>query len=146
VSSKQPPPPFLHTYRAGWRICHHGSFCHGILEAYRFSIENRFLQVAINTADGLLTALKSDGFLPARVQRDWSPSVSWACLTGTAQIAICWLILYQVTHEKRYRDGAYAANRYLRRFLCTDGPDETHGAIKGSFPVNGHYGAWEYLN
>ena len=27
-----------------------------------------------------------------------------------------------------------------------DGAAGTRGAIKGSFPVNGHYGAWEYLN
>jgi hypothetical protein len=51
-----------------------------------------------------------------------------------------------VTHEKRYRDGAYAANRYLRRSMCIDGAAGTRGAIKESFPVNGHYGAWGYLN
>ena len=80
------------------------------------------------------------------LRRDWSPSVSWACLTGTAQIAICWLILYQVTHEKRYRDGAYTVNLYVRRSMCIDGSAGTRGVIKGSFPVNGHFGACEYLN
>ena len=40
----------------------------------------------------------------------------------------------------------YAANRYLRRSMCTDGAAESRGAIKGSFPVNGDYGPWPYLN
>jgi hypothetical protein len=51
-----------------------------------------------------------------------------------------------VTHEKRYRDGAYTANLYVRRSMCIDGAAETRGAIKGSFPVNGYFGACEYLN
>jgi hypothetical protein len=132
-----PSEPLTHTL---------GYMLRGILETYRFSNEKRFLRAAIKTADGLLSALKPDGFLPGRFRQDWGPAVSWACLTGTAQIAICWLILYQVTHQKRYRDAAYAANRYVRRSMCMDGAAETRGAIKGSFPVNGRYGAWEYLN
>jgi len=51
-----------------------------------------------------------------------------------------------VTHEKRYRDGVYTANLYVRRSMCIDGFAETRGVIKGSFPVNDHFGACEYLN
>jgi hypothetical protein len=62
------------------------------------------------------------------------------------QIALCWLLLYQDTGELRYRDAAYAANGYVRRTMKVEGPAETRGAIKGSFPVNGRYGAYQYLN
>src|SRR5262245_1196481 len=71
---------------------------------------------------------------------------TWACLTGSAQIASCWLILYQHTDDVRYRDAAYVANRYVRRTLKVDGPPETRGAIKGSFPVDGDYSPYQYLN
>ena len=40
----------------------------------------------------------------------------------------------------------FAANRYVRRTVRTDGPEETRGAVKGSFPVSGGYGTYEYLN
>ena len=46
----------------------------------------------------------------------------------------------------RYRDAAFAVNRYVRRTLKIDGPLETRGAIKGFFPVSGRYGTYQYLN
>ena len=45
-----------------------------------------------------------------------------------------------------YRDAAFAVNGYLRRTMQVDGQPETRGAIKGSFPVHGQYGAYQYLN
>ena len=48
-------------------------------------------------------------------------------------------VLYEDTGDIRYRDAAYAANRYVRRTLRVDGPPETRGAVKGSFPVDGGY-------
>jgi hypothetical protein len=30
--------------------------------------------------------------------------------------------------------------------MKVEGPPETRGAIKGSFPVNGQYGAYQYLS
>jgi hypothetical protein len=118
----------------------------GIIEAYRFSKDQLFLRAAQRTADGLLQAIRDDGFLPGRLRSDWSPAVKWACLTGTAQIAHCWLMLYRYTRQSRYRDAGFAANRYLRRTMKTDGNVETRGAIKGSFPISGQYGQYQYLN
>ena len=118
----------------------------GILEAYRFSRDRGFLDAARRTADGLLTALGPDGFLPGRLDSRWRGAVSWSCLTGTVQTAICWLMLHEDTKETRYRDAAFAANRYVRRTIKTEGPPEVRGGIKGSFPVNGGYGTYQYLN
>ena len=80
------------------------------------------------------------------MNRNWQGTVSWACLTGTAQIALCWLILYQFTGNGVYRDGAYAANRYVRRTVKVNGRPETRGGVKGSFPVSGDYGPYEFVN
>ena len=70
----------------------------------------------------------------------------WVCLTGSSQIAICWLLLYRETREKKYRDAAYRANEYVRRTLHLDGPIAMIGAVKGSFPVSGGYGHFQLLN
>jgi hypothetical protein len=118
----------------------------GVIEAYRFTKDAGFLQAARKTATGLLTALRDDGFLPGQLDSSWNGAVNWSCLTGTAQIAICWLMLFQDTGAPQYRDAAYAANRYLRCRMDINGRSETRGAIKGSFPVYGGYNAYQYLS
>jgi hypothetical protein len=132
-----PSQPLTHTL---------GYALRGIIEAYRFTRDETFLKAAQKTADGLLTAIRIDGFLPGRLSPNWRGAVSWVCLTGSMQIALCWLLLYQHMGEVRYRDAAYAANGYVRRTMKVEGAHETRGAIKGSFPVNGQYGAYRYLN
>ncbi len=124
-----------------------GYVLRGFIEAYRFSQRPDLLQASLETADALLGAMDpKTGFIPGRLDQDWSGSVTWACLTGTVQIAICWMMLYRFTGLEKYRDAAFVANRYVRRSMSVDGPDDVRGGIKGSFPVNGDYGTFEYLN
>lgn len=118
----------------------------GLLEAYRFSSDPALLRASRSTADGLLSAMRPDGFLPGRFDSHWQGTVRWACLTGTAQIAWCWLYLFQVTGDDRYRTGAVSANRFVRRTVRTEGPPEVRGGVKGSFPISGNYGRYEYLS
>ena len=133
-----PSKPLTHTI---------GYALRGILEAYRFTNDIDLLHACVRTADGLLKAIRlQDGFLPGRLDQNWHGTVSWACLTGTVQISQCWLMLYQYTGDTRYRDAAYAANRHVRRTVKVNGPYETRGAIKGSFPVYGGYANYQYVN
>jgi hypothetical protein len=118
----------------------------GILEAYRYSGDQQFLDAARLTADGLLGAIRPDGRLAGRLLPDWSAAVDWVCLTGTVQIAHCWLLLYEFTGEIRYAEAGFAANAFVRRTVRVDGAPETRGAVKGSLPVDGAYGRFQYLN
>lgn len=77
---------------------------------------------------------------------DWSAGANWACLTGTAQIACCWLLLSDITRQPRYASAAFKANEFLRRSVRIDGPPEMRGAVKGSLPVSGGYGRYQYLS
>ena len=54
--------------------------------------------------------------------------------------------MYQLTGDSVYRSAAFAANRYVRPTVKVDGQPETRGAVKGSFPVSGEYGPYEFLN
>jgi rhamnogalacturonyl hydrolase YesR len=135
--SDDPTQPLTHTL---------GYALRGVVEAFRFSQEEIFLRAACKTADGLISALSSDGFLPGRLRSNWSGAVAWSCLTGSVQIASCWLLLYRATGDARYRDAAFAVNRYVRRTMKTSGAPETRGGIKGSFPIAGAYGTYQYLN
>jgi len=134
---EDPVSPLTHTL---------GYVLRGVIEAHRYTQDAEFLLAARKTADGLLSASRPDGYLPGRLSSDWRPAVDWVCLTGTVQIAYCWLYLSQTTGENRYRDAALKANSYVRRTMLIDGPPEQRGGIKGSFPVTGGYGRFEYLN
>jgi len=118
----------------------------GLLEGYRYCGEAQLLAAARRTADGLLCALGPDGFLPGRLDAQWRGTVPWACLTGSVQVSQCWLMLYEELGERRYLEAAAAVNRYVRRTVRLDAPEETRGAVKGSFPFDGSYGRYQYPN
>ena len=132
---QDPSQPLTHTI---------GYALRGVVEGYRYSGDKKMLEAARRTADGLLTALRSDGFLPGRLASDWSGAVNWACLTGTVQIACCWFMLFLDTADPRYRDAGFAATRYVRRTMRFDGAVETRGGVKGAFPIDGRYTRYEY--
>ena len=73
-------------------------------------------------------------------------AVRWACLTGSVQIAHCWLMIYEETGHVPYRDAGRAATRRVRRTIKVNGSPETRGGVKGSFPVEGEYGTYQYLS
>ena len=118
----------------------------GVVEAYRFSGDPRYLRAARGISDRLAAAIRADGFLPGTFLPGWVPHGEWACLTGISQIAACWLLLFRETGEAKYRDAALAANRYVRRTVSFDVPPEMAGAVKGSFPLDGGYCRFEYPN
>ncbi len=132
-----PNQPLTHTI---------GYALRGLLEVQSFNGDPSLLAAARRTADGLLTAIRRDGALSGRLDSDWGAAVSWSCLTGNVQIAHSLLILYDRTGHVRYRDAAYELNRAVRRTLRVDDPDETRGAVKGSFPIDGDYGKFSYPN
>ena len=136
-SLTDPQRPLTHTL---------GYALRGVLEAHRYEPASDLLDGAQRTARGLLGALRPDGFLPGQLASDWSAQAEWACLTGTAQVAHCWLILHELTGEARYLQAAMRANAFVRRTVRVDGQPDTLGAVKGSFPVNGAYGPHEYPN
>jgi hypothetical protein len=132
-----PSQPLTHTL---------GYALRGLLEVQKFCGDASHFAAARRTADGILTAIRPDGALPGKLNSDWHGSVSWSCLTGNVQIAHSLLIMYDKTGHEPYRDAAYGLNRAVRRTLRIDDPDETRGAVKGSFPIDGAYGQFEYLN
>ncbi len=133
----EPSQPLTHTV---------GYVLRGVLEAYRFTRDPSLLASCRRTADALLSVIHPSGFLPGRLRSDWTPAASWACLTGTAQIATCWLMLYAETEQTTYRDAALLANSYVRRTLKIEGPPDVRGGVKGSFPIDGAYNPYQYLN
>ncbi|MFO1217455.1 MAG: hypothetical protein U1E89_03620 [Burkholderiaceae bacterium] len=131
------PAPITHTL---------GYALRGVIEAHRLAPDPQLIDSAQRTADGLCSALADDGYLPGMLDRNWQAVVDWACLTGTAQVAACWMLLARLAGRADYLEPARKANRYLRRTVALSGAADQVGAIRGSFPINGEYGAYEYPN
>lgn len=123
-----------------------GYVLRGVLEGHLLSGRPDLLQAAILTANGLLKAIGPGGYMAGRLDRHFAPSANYACVTGSAQIAHCYFLLYRLTGEARYLAAGQKLLAFVRRTVRVDGHDARTGGVKGSFPVNGAYGQWQYLN
>jgi hypothetical protein len=132
-----PTRPLTHTL---------GYALRGFVEGYRFSHDENLLKVALQVAEGLRGCVREDGHLAGRLESNWAPAVPWVCLTGSVQIAASFLDLFWWTGDDRWRDAADRLIGYVRRTIITQGDGDNVGAIAGSFPIDGGYGPYEYLN
>jgi hypothetical protein len=135
-----PDTPLTHTI---------GYTLRGIIEAYRYSGDTEFLSAALRTADSLATCIEVNGRIPGRLDANWKSATSSSCLTGIVQISACWFLLADVASRPDYLPLARRANAFVRRTMldpdiCSD--KNIAGGVKGSFPINGEYGRFEYLN
>ncbi len=74
-----------------------GRALRGVIEAFAFSGDVRYLEAAARTGDALARVIDRSGRLPGRLHSDWSTSVSWVCLAGTSQVAHALVRLYEAT-------------------------------------------------
>lgn len=130
--------PFTHTIAYAIR---------GFIEAAALLGEERYLQAAEIAARGLMAKQRSDGWLAGTYDDGWTPTASYACVTGIAQMALCWLRLAQITGDKSYRDAAWRAIAYVKRTQRLEEDDPVvRGGIPGSVPIWGAYSRFEFPN
>jgi hypothetical protein len=132
-----PDRPLTHTI---------GYVLRGVLEGHLLSGRADLLQAAVLTGKSLVEAIGPDGYLAGRLDRNFRPGGKFVCLTGSVQIAHCLFLLYRLTGEQRFLAAGRKLNAYVRRTVRFDGEAGMAGGIKGSFPVDGEYGQWQYLN
>lgn len=118
----------------------------GILEGYFYSEDASLLLAATTTADALMKTQRADGSLPGQLDEHWNGTVSWSCLTGCSQIALCWLLLGSETGREDFLEAARRANEYVRCTVQLEGPGEVRGGVKGSHPVFHRYCRYQYIN
>jgi uncharacterized protein YyaL (SSP411 family) len=133
-----PERPLLHTIAYAAR---------GVLESGISLNESRYIDAAIRTLDALLNCQRSDGGIPGRLRSDWTSRENWDCLTGDAQMAVCWLRAHAITGGEKYKDAARNAIEFVKRSQNLVHPNPgIRGGVKGSFPFDGPYGQFETLN
>lgn len=106
-----------------------------------------FIEAAETTARSLIKVMSTDGFISGKINDRFCGTVSWCCLTGTAQSSIVWSQLHELTGDEVFKKARERANRYLmaRHPLKICDP-AIHGGVYGSWPVWGEYGKLMVLN
>lgn len=134
----KPDQPLTHTL---------GYVTRGIMEGFLYSRDKDLLKVVTKFSDAIVDIVDDDGYLPGRWYSNWRPAVKWVCLTGAVQIAHSLLLLYRETGESKYLVTGSKLNEYVRRTVRLEGDNDAMiGGIKGSYPIDGLYGRFEYLN
>jgi hypothetical protein len=131
-------PPFTHTIAYA---------IEGLVGAGALLREPRYTDAAQRAARAALAHVREDGFVPGRIGTDDRPGATYACLTGSCQLALVWARLFAITGEEPLRDAAVRALRYAMRWQPLDTADpDVRGAIKGSQPVWGGYSPLAFPN
>ena len=133
-----PTQPLLHTLAYTMQ---------GLLEIGKLTNRKDIIAAAQKTADAEMSILAEDGFLPGRQDERFHGSVSWCCLTGSAQTSIVCSALYSLTGQDKYREAASRINSYLMaRHDIRNSDLRLRGGLPGSWPVDGQYGRLRILN
>ena len=118
----------------------------GFLESAVLLGEERYFKSAELAARGLLAQQRQDGWLAGTYDDGWTPTSGYACVTGVAQMALCWMRLFQLTGQRDYREAAGRAIAYVKRTQRIEEDDILRGAVPGSAPIWGAYSRFEFPN
>ncbi|MBW1728711.1 MAG: hypothetical protein JRJ62_14300 [Deltaproteobacteria bacterium] len=119
----------------------------GILEIGLATENEHLLNIASKSAKKVLDNLSSSGFLPGRFDKNWKPNARYNCLTGACQMSIIWLKLYELGKDGDFFDGAQKAVKFVASTQDLETSNlGIKGGVKGSYPVNGEYCKFEYVN
>jgi glycosyltransferase involved in cell wall biosynthesis len=122
-----------------------GYVIEGLLQGADLLGEPRYVAAAARAADQLLSAYQATGSIPGRFAAEWRPRGRWRCLTGDAQIAIAWCLIYRRVATGQYAAAAAAMADDIRRTVrVTRHWPEISGAVQGSAPPWGDYDPYGY--
>lgn len=130
--------PFTHTIAYAIR---------GFLESGLLLGEARYADAAVRAARGVAAKQRADGWLAGTFGDGWTSQDSYCCLTGLAQMCICWSRLRDAAGERGFEANIASGIEYLKSSQRLDDPaDEVRGGIAGSWPIWGAYSRFEFPN
>ena len=130
--------PFTHTIAYAIR---------GFLESGLLLDEPRYVAAAVRAARAVADQQRADGWLAGTFGDGWVSSDRYCCLTGVAQMCICWSRLRDGAGEAGFKANIESGIAYLKSSQRLDDPaDEVRGGIAGSWPIWGAYSRFEFPN
>ena len=124
-----------------------GYTIHGLIECYLIQKNRTWLDSALKPLTKLLNQFEiTKKPLPSRYFSDWKPASKSSCITGNAQISICWLSVYKILNDSRYLNAALELNNFLKSIQFISPFKEISGALPSSFPIDGDYHPYTITN
>jgi uncharacterized protein YyaL (SSP411 family) len=105
-----------------------------------------YLHAAEISAEAIIESIQQNGFLAGTFNRLWKTTSNFSCLTGSAQIALILLRLYEIHKKEKYLSAANSLINYLCSLQVKNGAPELRGALGGSSPVWGKYQRFAFPN
>ena len=131
-------PPFTHTIAYAIR---------GFLESGLLLGDGRYVEAAARAARAVAARQRADGWLAGTFGDGWLSSDAYSCLTGVAQMCICWSRLRDAAGEAGFAANIDSGLSFLKSSQRLDDPaDEVRGGIAGSWPIWGAYSRFEFPN
>jgi hypothetical protein len=120
----------------------------GLIESHRFLGPDAGILPAVEQAMGRLRRQSElgNGRLAGTFDLDWKADKSFECLTGTAQVAICLLLLHRLEPDLRHVNAAAKLLEHLCALQATGPVKALSGAVAGSKPLWGKYMRMRYPN
>jgi hypothetical protein len=149
ASFDESAPAFTHTIAYTFR---------GLLEAARYcesSLRNQILEVVHTGAETMMLSWERSKrdprgeppLLPGAFTEGWQPALRASCLTGSCQLAIVWMKLYQIFDDIRFLNAALKLLDQVKRTQSlTHRHPGVRGGISGSYPFWGQYERFGYPN
>lgn len=130
--------PWLHTIAYAGR---------GFFETGLLLDDDGYVALADRIASGVGDAVRTDGSIPGRLDRQFRGQCAASCLTGNAQILVLWRKLDAYYNSRRYARCAEKVSCFLKCVQSLDHEDAgVRGAIGGSYPLGGSYSPYSYPN
>ncbi|HVT38303.1 MAG TPA: formyltransferase family protein [Gemmatimonadaceae bacterium] len=119
----------------------------GVLMTSELLGDSNGIASAEKAALGVARRLELDRGLPGLLDWRWRGRGTYACVTGSAQMALIWLRMYERSRDARLINSALLAIDTVKRSQAMrTGLKETRGGLPGSDPVWGDYIHLEYPN
>lgn len=117
----------------------------GLVEGGHYLEDRGVFEAGQRAADRLLAYQRRNGSLAGAYDDGWN-GAEFSCLTGTAQTAVVWMRLAELTGDVDYADAARQAIQELKRAQHLEGAAPVRGGLAGSKPVWGPYMRLRYPN
>jgi uncharacterized protein YyaL (SSP411 family) len=119
----------------------------GLWKAGELLGEKDFQDATRRGAMALAKIQAEGGVLAGHFDADWRPTDAARCLTGLAQMAEVWLLVYAADRDPLCLRAAEDAIAFLKRVQIMDRSRENlYGGLTGSHPWNGRYFPWAIPN
>lgn len=119
----------------------------GLWKAGEVLGEGEFQDAARRGAVALAAVQESGGVLAGHFDVDWRATDPARCLTGLAQMAEVWLLVFGADRDPALLKAAQDAIAFLKQVQVMDRSRENlYGALAGSHPWSGRYFPWAFPN